>query len=61
MVKQMDRNEWRTRRKKYPRVEVELTEPEFEQWRARLKQLNQASAARLRKLILDDLQRPSRN
>jgi hypothetical protein len=61
MVKQMDRVGWRSRRKKNPRIEVELTLDEYSKWRDHLKALNQAGATRLRKLILDDLERPNPN
>jgi hypothetical protein len=55
MVKQMSRGGWKQRRKKYPRVSVELTVDEYARWLKRCGDLGQKSATRLRRLIQIDL------
>jgi hypothetical protein len=55
MAKQLTKEEWRQRRKKYKRVTAELTLAEIAEWRELLESLDEKPATRLRKLIADDI------
>jgi predicted DNA-binding protein len=61
MVKQLNRKEWRQRRRQFPRVYAELTQEENLRLTQRLKDLGQSKATYIRRLIAKDLESPSQN